>query len=397
MTRRRHFNPRGLLSNRSGNFGLLGALALPVLIGAGGIVLDMASMVLTKQEMQGAVDAAALAGASALAGKGVSEDEARKIVLEYLKGQVSRKSNLDEGENDGTPEQIASQAVVKISVKPTLGNAKEYKVEVTAGTTVHFTPLTRLLGHDSTVINSTGTATSSTESKNALSMYLVLDRSGSMDEKTNTRTTRTYTYNCFNNQWVPTTCTWSYEDTATKLEVLKDAVGKLVLTLNEADPTQSLVRTGASSYSTDADQPTPLDWGTKRTMDYVNNLKASGFTNSAPAFVTAYDSLMKLSENNAHKIKNGQIPSKFIVLLTDGVNNILSADTTTKAYCDKARKAGIEVFSVPFMAPKAGQDLLRYCATTPAHYIPAEDGDQLTAAFKFIGERATAVATRLSK
>ncbi|WP_377292299.1 pilus assembly protein TadG-related protein [Rhizobium sp. SG2393] len=387
---------RCLLMNRRGNFGMLGALTLPVLIGAGGVAMDMATMVMTKHELQDAVDAAALAGASAMAGKGVSEDEAKKIVLNYLKGQLSGSSMEKDKSKGTTPEEVASNAVVTIATKATTGNAKEYTIDVLAGRTVYFTPLTGLFGQNSTDIKTAGTATASTESKNAISMYLVLDRSGSMDEKTQTETTRTYTYDC-GSKWSPKTCTGTYADYYTKMEALKMAVADLLSTLDNADPTATLVRTGGNSYNSKADTPTNLKWGTKSVKSYVDALVPSGTTNSAPAFVNAYNALMKTSENAVHKAKNGQVPSKFIVLLTDGENNVANADSTTKTYCDMARKEKIEVYSIPFMAPKAGQDLLRYCATSDAHYIPAENADQLSAAFKFIGERATALATRLSK
>jgi Mg-chelatase subunit ChlD len=91
------------------------------------------------------------------------------------------------------------------------------------------------------------------------------------------------------------------------------------------------------------------------------------------------------------------VPSKYIVFMTDGDNNYTTADTTTKQWCDKARTAGIEVYSVAFMAPDRGKALLNYCATSSAHYFAAEDADDLNAAFEYIGDRATETATRLTQ
>ncbi|MNL89721.1 hypothetical protein D3C87_2202230 [compost metagenome] len=50
------------------------------------------------------------------------------------------------------------------------------------------------------------------------------------------------------------------------------------------------------------------------------------------------------------------------------------------------------------MAPKRGQTLLEDCATSETtHYFKAENTADLVAAFKAIGERASAMATRLTK
>jgi hypothetical protein len=49
------------------------------------------------------------------------------------------------------------------------------------------------------------------------------------------------------------------------------------------------------------------------------------------------------------------------------------------------------------MAPTRGQNLLKYCATTTSHYFQAENMAALVAAFKVIGERTSAVVSRLTK
>jgi hypothetical protein len=82
--------------------------------------------------------------------------------------------------------------------------------------------------------------------------------------------------------------------------------------------------------------------------------------------------------------------------MTDGANNVTGADTKTKLYCDKARTAKIQVYTIAFMAPKQGQALLQYCATTSSDYFKAEDTAQLVAAFKLIGETASKKIVRLT-
>src|SRR5262249_37176564 len=121
--------------------------------------------------------------------------------------------------------------------------------------------------------SSTTTGTNTTKTANALSMYFVLDRSGSMDELTDTvnaeqptksqTTTSTYTYSCGTTK-KPKTCTGTTTTTTqvtnyyTKMEALKIAAGKLTTQLNKADPNMQYVRTGADSFNNVAQTPTPL-------------------------------------------------------------------------------------------------------------------------------------------
>ena len=120
----------------------------------------------------------------------------------------------------------------------------------------------------------------------------------------------------------------------------------------------------------------------------------TGLTASAGV---SYNKLIATSENTVHKTKNGQVPTKYLVLMTDGANNSSADDTSTKATCVSAKAAGIEVYSVAFMAPTAGQNLLKACATDASHYFEAENMAALVAAFKVIGERTSAVVSRLTK
>jgi hypothetical protein len=82
--------------------------------------------------------------------------------------------------------------------------------------------------------------------------------------------------------------------------------------------------------------------------------------------------------------------------MTDGDNNYTSADTETKTWCDKARDAKMQVYTIAFMAPARGQALLSYCATAPGNYFPAGDMTALLKAFKEIGMKASNQVTRLT-
>ncbi|WEZ82525.1 pilus assembly protein [Rhizobium sp. 32-5/1] len=400
-----------ILSDRAGNFGIMTAIALPVLLASGGVAIDMANMVMMKNKIQDATDAAALAAASALAGQGVSHADAKLLALKFLKVQLSNTQSLDEtGKSNagaGDDGDIATVAQVDITEAATLGNGKTFKVAIAYDHTVALNPMTRLLGKESATVSAVSKAESSTEAKNALSMFLVLDRSGSMGEKTSTidSDNPTYTYDCSYYsgwKWVSKTCT--ADNYLTKIAALKLATADLLTQLKTADPTGQLVRMGAVSYN-DAMQPqTNLAWGQTAALAYVNALSATGGTDSSQAFKLAYNKIVSSTEETAHKNQNGQVPTKYIVFMTDGENNYYNnksnntaSDTETKKYCDKARTENIEVYSVAFMAPSRGQALLKYCATSGKHYFPAENASELTSAFKYIGEKASELTSRLTQ
>jgi Flp pilus assembly protein TadG/uncharacterized protein YegL len=379
---------RRLLKSRKGNFSVMAAFLLPVGLGAAGLALDMSKMIATKAALQNAADAAALAAASALANKGVTSDNAKALAADFISGQMSNHLETDEA-GAAVPFDFSSCTHVDVDDQTTTGTAKKYNVTVSTCYDVEYSALSAFLGQSGGRLTVTSATESTTESKNALSMYLVLDRSGSMAEYTNT-VSGSYTCKYGRKTY---TC-YTYYD---KITALRNAATSLMTKLDSADPDTTLVRTGAVSYNASMQTPTNLAWGETHTKTYISNLTASGGTDSGLAFKTAYKALVATTEDTAHANKNGQVPSKYIVFMTDGDNNYTSADTETKKWCDAARTAGIEVYSVAFMAPSRGQALLSYCATTSAHYFAAEDADDLNAAFEYIGERATETATRLTQ
>lgn len=409
-TRKRHSLYRGFMKDRGGNFGMMTAILLPVLLASTGVALDLAKLVQTRSALQDAADSAALSAASALAGKGITDEEAIELAKQFLAAQFK---NISSTGSDTLPEeeQLEYEKVgdtALASVERTTGSggaSKTYEVTVTGQYDVAMSSFTQLLGYDKVRVSVSSTSESTTESKNALSMYLVLDRSGSMAENTDTvnaaQPTKTESYDCSYQsgwKWVSKTCTREVTNYVIKIDALKLAVADLTTTLDTADPEKKYVRTAAISYNSSSQTPTTFTWGTTTALNYVKALTATGGTDSSNAFKTAYQKVTAASEVNAHIAKNGQkTPGKFIVFMTDGDNNYTSADTSTKSWCDSARTASVEVYTVAFMAPTRGQELLKYCATDTSHYYDAKNATDLMAAFKEIGEKAATAATRLTQ
>lgn len=394
--------------DRLGNFSMMTAIVFPVMLAAGGVAIDLTNMVMTKAQLQDAADAAALAAASAMANDGMSAAEAKLLALSFMKTHIASSSTMDSGEGHDSDADYHATNAVTITETATQGSGKAFKVAVTVKQTVNFNPFTRLLGQTSAVLSANSTAESATESKNALSMFLVLDRSGSMSFITNeiqdkNASCQNYTSSNWNQYPNLKSTKPCY---VKKIAALKLAVASLVTQLNIADPKKQYVRMGAVSYNDAMQKETALNWGTAGALSYVNALPSipTGGTDSSAAFKTAYQKVTASTEDNEHKNKNGQTPTKYIIFMTDGENTHLNgvsnrgaqSDAETKKWCDEARKDKIEVFSVAFMAPTAGQNLLKYCATTGSNYFAAEEMDELVEAFKAIGERASAIMSRLT-
>jgi Flp pilus assembly protein TadG/uncharacterized protein YegL len=378
---------RAFLKDRKGNLSIIAALALPVGLAAAGMAIDVSKMVASKAALQNAADAAALAAAAALANDEITTTQAEALATDFVKGQMA---NHMAAKVEGKPQfDFSTCTDVDVTQQATVGTAKKYMVKVSTCYDVDYSTLSAFLGQTKGRVSVSSSTQSSTESKNALSMYLVLDRSGSMAEYTNTVSG---SYQCRYGR--KTTTCYTYYD---KITALRMAASNLMDQLSTADPDKLLVRTAAVSYNSAMQTPVNLAWGTSAAKTYISKLTADGGTDSGLAFKTAYNAVNASTEDTLHMQKNGQVPSKYIVFMTDGDNNYTSADTETKKWCDLARQGGIEVYSVAFMAPSRGQALLSYCATNSAHYFKAEDADDLNAAFKYIGERATATATRLTQ
>ena len=236
-----------LIGCRSGNFGMITAIILPVAAAGAGVAMDLNRMVQIKSILQDSADSGALAAANALAVKNVSDDEAVALAKKFMASQFY---NIVPKENSGTdssgttaPVDVDKAAIGSVE-RTTATGGKTYDVKLTSSYTMNTNGMTALLGWKTVTIKVSATAQSTTETKNALSMFLVLDRSGSMEEDTATvneaSPTTTVTYDCgyYNNKgkWVSKTCSYEETNYYTKIESLKLAVASLTTQLNTADP-----------------------------------------------------------------------------------------------------------------------------------------------------------------
>jgi Flp pilus assembly protein TadG len=386
-----------LLSNDDGNFTMMAALMLPILFAAGTLAVDATNAFSMKTRLQNAADSAALATTSQLAQEKITESQAVAYAENFFNGQVADDANAF----------TAFSATPTVTLSKTgTGKKTVFTVKVAATGTQELTGFARFVGKDTLDVTVNSTSESARDGSNPLSMMLVLDRSGSMDWASGRTTTQT----------VPRYCGWGWyryrcgtttqEVDVPKIEVLKEAVANLADHIAESDPTNEYARMGAVAYnsSTGYSDKQTISWNKSDVTDFANGLNATGGTNSEYAMKWGYEQVTGSGEINAHVSKNGSSkPSKFIVFMTDGENNVGSssqddyADKQTLRYCDKAKEDGTIIFSVAFQAPTRGKELLSSCASGENYYYDAESADELTKAFKDIGEEAVKLVTRLTR
>jgi Flp pilus assembly protein TadG/uncharacterized protein YegL len=374
---------RKILCNENGNFALMTAIAVPLLFLAGSFAVDTTNALSMKVRLQNAADSAALATAARLSEEeNLTEEQAKAFALKFVNGQVEEDFSAFDG----------------FSVTPTVtinpvesGGRTIWKVAVSMDGSQKLTPMARVMGQDRLNVSVVGKSESAGEAQGAFSMALVLDKSGSMDWKLGGEKLDEDGNVVLGPDGKPINIS------SKKIDVLKIAVGSMIKEFEQADPEGKFVRLGAASYDTNRRGTTNLNFNLQKTKTFVDGLKAAGGTDSTKAFKWAYKRVTSQSEIQLHKQKNGQVPSKFLVFMTDGDNNYNSADVSTKKLCNKAKNDGVEVFAVAFAAPDRGRELLSYCATSSEHFYAAENSAQLIAAFKNIGNSASKVVSRLTE
>lgn len=400
-----------LLADKNGNFGMFTALLLPAGIFFTGVVMDTITAMELKHNMQSTADAAALAGASAMISKSKTytiasaEAEAKTLMV----GQLAQ--SLANSGDKALKKTLSDNSSVTISNPETgvfTATAKaSFKMPVNA--------FTRLIAGNSLTLSVSSSTTATKESKAGLSMYLVLDRSGSMSfvtEEIKSKTVACQNLNAGNwaYRYEPS---WSwYHVPATrpcylrKIEALQNATTALFQSFNQADPSKERVRTGAVAYSDVTYTQTNMAWGTAAAASYVAAFPylVEGGTDSKGAMKIALDALKKsnTTEKAEHDNKRNTHFNRYIVLMTDGEMTGASStwnstlDQETRNYCRDAKADGIIVFSVAFMAPDKGKELLSYCASSASHYYQTANMAALSVAFSDIANKAIQATVRLT-
>ncbi len=397
-----------LIEDRGGNFAIITAVALPVLLGVGGVAVDLSNAMQMKSDLQGIADAAALAAASSMAQNGTSVADAQTLAKNYLIAQLTSNTNvtnLTAAQLQAQKDAVQKATTVVASSSSTSSSSKGYEVKLNTSYTFNLNPITRLLGTNSMTLNIASTASAASQSSTGISMYLALDRSGSMSFVTSDKnplysTCDNYTSSSWPNVAFRSPCY------IRKVQALQTAATAMFSSLNTADPKGTMVRVGAVAYTDQTYAATGMAWGTTTAANYINALpaKPTGGTDATGALTIAYDALKSgnSTEATAQAAKGNTAFNRFIVLMTDGEMTGASAswnsslDQKVRNQCDTAKADGIKIFTVAFMAPDRGKSLLSYCASSSDYYYQPDDMSDLVTAFGDIASKAAKTAVRLT-
>lgn len=356
---------KSLSKDKSGNYALIAALLVPLLLASAGLAIDIANQMALKTRFQAASDSVSLAVATRIANGDLTianaEEFGTRLLLAQMSNDHSRFSNL----------QIAP--LVKIT-EVINGGVSTWDVNVGGTATQDTTPVTAFLNKKTTSAKVTSLARSGIEGiQGAFSMAFVVDVSGSMRR--------------------------AMSNGERKIDVLKRVAEDLFIQFNEADVDNKYVRTGVSSFASELVKTSNMEWGTSAASVLIASSRAKGGTATTPSFEWAYNEFKpeNIQETDAHKHMNGQKPERFIVFMTDGDNDSNTDNTKTKELCNKARDGGIKVYTIAIKAPKEAQELLEDCAFSAANYFEADTASELVDTFKSIGLSVIKSQTRLVK
>jgi uncharacterized protein YegL len=338
---------RKFLSNKGGNIAISAALTFIPIMFSVGAAIDFSRSSNLHNNVARATDAALLASVSDVM-KDVDLDDVAavnsKLNEKFEPFFLANMYNTEPYEYNGY-EVNYDPNTRKVSVKVLV----DYKAAVT-----------QVMGIDGWKTDVEAAATMRMKAGGAVSMFLVLDRSGSMG--------------------------WSNGEGGTKMASLQSAVDDMITDLQVADPKKKYIRMGAVAYSSYMWTQQNLRWNLNNSNDYVQNMYANGGTDSSDAIYKAYRKLKRSTEQTEHMNKNGQEPKLIIVFMTDGDNNYSSDDTSTINTCNTAKNYGMEIYTVAFKAPSNGEALLSNCATSTAHYFEPQNNSEMIEAFKQIGD-----------
>lgn len=328
---------RSLTRNEDGTIAMMFALCLLPIVFAAGAAVDYTRISHTKAIVSQALDAAVIATAKSLSEGAKADAKLEQEFNDFFYANLEGRTGFSD-----------SIRVVSFKADEDSGS-----VEATVDSDVPMTFM-QLIGKQEITVPTASQVVFDIADGSAVSMFLVLDKSGSMAGQN-------------------------------KINDLKDAVSRMNDQFKINDPDKKYVRVGAVAYDSSTKPELPITWGGDAANSYTKALYAQGGTASSGAMSIAYNRLTNPAEEAAHTGKNGQKSRKVIVFLTDGNNNRSVDDVNTKQTCTQAKNQNVEVYSIAFKAPVRGQQLLKFCASTTDHYFDAQNRQDLIKAFEEIG------------
>ena len=237
----------------------------------------------------------------------------------------------------------------------------------------------QIVGIDKVDFSAQSTVKYQVDKTDPASIFLVLDNSGSMNESDDDNITR-------------------MDELEASVRDFMDELQKVV-DENEAEygsDANRILRTAMIPYYTRVDYnlDVPPKWGVL-TDNQINAMYAGGGTNSHPGMKLAREWME--DEQAIHTTESeadSMLP--YVILMTDGVNNSSSYDTSTLAECQRMKDNGVKVFTVGYALTTNGAatgstqqralNMLQSCASGDNNFFHAESAAALKSIFEGIGQ-----------
>lgn len=327
--------------NQSGSVAIIFAICMMPVLLAAAAALDYSRISHTKSIVSQSLDAAVIATAKSLSEGAKADAKLEQAFKDFFYANLELRIKYSEN----------------VKIRDFRADEKSGLVEARIDVDVPMA-LMGIVGKDKVTVPTASRVVFDKQDGAAVSLFLVLDKSGSMHGQG-------------------------------KIGTLKIAIAEMAAQFEKNDPEAKFVRTGAVSYNHERQAATGLAWGASHVNAYAQLLEAEGGTSSTDAVATALQAINRVEEAELHGERNGQTPRKVMVFMTDGNNNRSADDQATRALCSQAKASGVEIYSIAFKAPVRGQQLLKNCASSVETYFDAQNRQQLVDAFVKIGADVT--------
>ncbi|MBY7649918.1 MAG: hypothetical protein C4617_05520 [Candidatus Liberibacter europaeus] len=308
---------RKFTNHNLGNFGLITAIVIPIIVVFAGFAIDTTNMFFTRFTLHKMVDRALMRTASYITS--LNELPAEDKVLNTLINNLTFE--LQDYFSNSDTQYIIKNAGISIQKNIKLG---QYNISTISyyKMPIHQINIFHWIKHQTNIIvssHSSVIAKLGGEKVDSVKVIFVLDASSSMND----------------------TFEKGKKSTKKKIDIMKKSVeiliNRLDTTINLKD--KQLVEVGAVTFNDKVKNiisiPTTIDNLKKQ----IKNITAGGSTNSSPAMEKGYQ--MISSVNGSAKESK-----KYIVFMTDGKNSSLGYNYSTIKTCDLAKQQGIEIFVV---------------------------------------------------
>ncbi|MBL0849169.1 MAG: VWA domain-containing protein [Candidatus Liberibacter ctenarytainae] len=379
---------KGCFRHNIGNFAILTAILLPILIIIAFFIFHIAHIIYTKTLLQNAVNhALATAAADAVNDRVIDlnavKASAKRDFLFHLKKSFSVKDT----------QQIINN--MKISIKETEVKGR-YLISLNSPYRMNFKNMlftnpsqddryhTSLLAHGSIFVQ--------LKSDFAASIMLVVDVSGSMMLPLEDSLPKKAA-----NPTAEDLLSWSTEEllawpiteskidvplddslpkkdtsvptlpaTGKRIDIAKESIGAFLDDIGKIPQVNTAIRIGLATFSDHIVDKMHMGWGVNRIRKQISLVKAFGMTDSFPPMEYAYNTLFEGDEDKKHRKYGHNKFNKYIIFMTDGDNINPESNETTLRICQQVKDKGGIIYGIAVHMKK--KKFIQACASKGQFY-----------------------------